>query len=296
MPGDPFTFLSGDVDEVTVACSEEQLAKYKEYYGLDKPLASQYADYVVNMLHGNIGHSIYYNEDVLVILGKRAVWTIGLVVVSLVVSCILGIFLGSLSAWNRDNAIDRVLYFLMICFSELPAFLIGLLLLFVGAAWLEWFPLSGGMSPFARFSSPWYQALDLVHHAVLPVITLVMARLGSFYMISRSSMLTVLSKDYIRTAQAKGLSKQRILFVHALRNAAIPVITRVFLSLGTVFGGAILVENVFNYPGIGHLMRESVMMRDYILIQGIFLFFAITVLTMNFVADLLYKKIDPRVR
>ena len=295
LPGDPFTFLSGEVDEVTVACSEEQLAKYKEYFGLDKPLSSQYADYLGNMLQGNIGYSIYYNEDVLVILAKRVPWTIMLVVVSLVLSCALGIFLGSLSAWNRDNAIDRLLYFLMICFSELPAFLTGLVLLFVGAAWLGWFPLSGGMSTFVKFASPWHKAFDLAQHAVLPVITLVLARLGSFYMISRSSMMTVLSKDYMRTAKGKGLSKHRILFVHALKNAAIPVVTRVFLSLGTVFGGAVLVENVFSYPGVGQLMRESVMMRDYILIQGIFLFFAITVLTMNFVADLLYKKLDPRV-
>lgn len=218
-----------------------------------------------------------------------------LVVVSLTVSCVLGLILGSLAAWNRNNAFDRYLYLVMICFSEIPAFLMGLLLLFAGAAWLGWFPLAGGTSTFAVFATPVQQALDIVHHAVLPVITLVLARLGEFFMIARSSMLTVLSKDYMRTARGKGLSKSRILFVHALRNAAIPVITRMFLSLGTVFGGAVLVENVFNYPGVGQLMRESVMLRDYILMQGIFMFFAVSVLTMNFVADMLYKKLDPRI-
>lgn len=295
MPGDPFTFLSGGTDEVTVSYSAEQIEKYKEYYGLDKPLVSQYVSYLGQLLQGDIGYSIYYHEDVLVILGKRVLWTISLVVVSLLLSCLFGIVLGSLSAWNRDNGIDRVLYFFMICFSEIPAFLIGLLLLFIGAAWLEWFPLSGGMSNFIVFSSPFYKVMDLIHHAILPVITLVLARLGSFYMIARSSMLTVLSKDYMRTAQGKGLSKTRIIFAHALKNASIPVITRVFLNLGTIFGGAILVENVFNYPGVGQLMRESVMMRDYILIQGIFLFFAIAVLFMNFIADLLCRKLDPRI-
>ena len=295
MPGDPFTFLSGSMDEVTVNCSAEQVQQYKEYYGLDRPLVSQYISYIGNLVQGHIGYSIYYNEEVMTILGQRIFWTISLVVVSLLVSCTIGILLGSLSAWNRDNVIDRGLYFFMICFSEIPAFLIGLILLFVGAAWLGWFPLSGGMSNFMKFSSPIYKALDFVHHAALPVITLALARLGSFYMITRSSMLTVLSKDYIRTAQGKGLSKARVLFAHALRNAAIPIITKVFLNLGTVFGGAILVENVFNYPGIGQLMREAVMMRDYTLIQGIFLFFAITVLSMNFVADWVYRKMDPRI-
>ncbi len=295
MPGDPFTFVSGEVDEVTVTCSEEQLVKYKEYYGLDQPLSKQYVDYISKLMCGDIGYSIYYNEDVLTLLGKRALWTIVLVVVAILLSCVLGIMLGSISAWNRNNYLDRFLYYWMICTSEIPSFLIGLLLLFVGAAWLDWFPLSGGISTFAVFHSPWNKVLDLVHHAVLPIITLVVARLGSFYMISRSSMLTVLSKDYMRTARGKGLSWQRLLFVHALKNAAIPVVTRVFLSLGTVFAGAVLVENVFNYPGIGQLMRESVMLRDYVLIQGIFLFFAISVLTMNFVADLIYKKLDPRV-
>ncbi len=296
IPGDPFTFLAADTDEIMVTYSEEQIARYKEYYGLDKPLSSQYREYIGNMLHGYIGYSIYYHEDVLIMIEKRAVWTVSLVTVSLIISCTLGTILGSLSAWYRNHRFDHRLYLFMISFSEIPSFLIGLLFLFVGSACLGWFPLAGGMSTFAVFVSPLQKTLDIVHHATLPVLTLVVARLGEFYLISRNSMLTVLSKDYIRTARGKGLTKRRILFGHALRNAAIPVITRIFLSLGHVFGGAVLVENVFNYPGIGYLMRESVMMRDYALLQGIFLFIAVTVLTMNFAADMLYQKLDPRVR
>ncbi|HBS60728.1 MAG TPA: ABC transporter permease [Firmicutes bacterium] len=295
MPGDPFTFLSANSDEISVAYSEEQLAKYKAYYGLDKPLASQYVNYLGNLLRGNIGYSIYYHEPVLTIIGRRALWTIALVAASLALSCAAGIILGGISAWQRDKAADGILYYFMICFAEIPSFIIGLLLLFAGAAWLGWFPLSGGITPFAAFTSPFSKALDILHHAALPVVTLTLARLGEFYLITRGSMLSVLSKDYISTARGKGLSNRRILFGHALRNAAIPVVTRVFLSLGTVFGGAVLVENVFNYPGVGQLMRESVMLRDYVLIQGIFLFFAVSVLLMNFAADLLYKKLDPRV-
>lgn len=295
MPGDPFTFLSSNADEVAVAYSEEQVERYKTYYGLDKPLSSQYRDYICNMLRGDIGYSIYYNESVLGIISDRMLWTIALVIVSLALSCIIGIILGSLSAWHRNSAVDKGLYYVMICFSEIPSFIIGLLLLFIGAAWLGWFPLSGGISPFAVFASPFSKSMDIAHHAVLPVLTLALARLGEFYLITRGSMLTVLSRDYMRTARGKGLSNGRILFGHALRNAAIPVVTRVFLSLGTVFGGAVLVENVFHYPGVGQLMRESVMLRDYVLIQGIFLFFAVTVLLMNFAADIIYRKLDPRV-
>lgn len=295
MPGDPFTFLSANADEVAVIYSEEQLAKYKAYYGLDKPLAGQYISYLGNLLQGNLGYSIYYHEPVLAIIGRRALWTVPLVLASLALSCTAGIILGTISAWLRDKPADRILYGGMICFAEIPSFIVGLLLLFAGAAWLGWFPLSGGITPFAVFASPLDRAWDILHHAALPVLTLALARLGEFYLITRGSMLSVLAKDYMRTARGKGLSSTRILFGHALRNAAIPVVTRVFLSLGTVFGGAVLVENVFNYPGVGQLMRESVMLRDYVLIQGIFLFFAVSVLFMNFMADLIYRKLDPRV-
>ena len=138
--------------------------------------------------------------------------------------------------------------------------------------------------------------LDILHHAILPVMTLSIAKLGEFYLISRSSMLSVMSKDYMKTARGKGLKSRRILFRHGLKNSILPVITRIFLSLGSIFGQAVLIENIFNYPGIGTLMRQGVMVRDYVLIQGIFLFVAITVLTMNFIADLIYKKLDSRVR
>ena len=295
IPGDPFSFLSGEAGEITLAYSDAQLERYRSYFGMDKPLPVQYADYLANVLQGDLGYSLYYNEDVLGLLGRRACWTVSLVTVSLAISCFWGIVLGSLSAWNRNNAVDRFLYVLMIGSSEIPSFIIGLVLLLTGAVWLDWFPLAGGMSPFVAFAGPVYQAADIVHHAVLPVTALVLARLSAFYMIARNSMISVLTKDYMRTARAKGLSTFRILFVHALRNAAIPVVTRVFLSLGSVFGGAVLVENVFQYPGVGQLMQQSVMLRDYVLIQGIFLFFAVSVLSMNFFADWLYKKLDPRI-
>ena len=296
MPGDPFTFLSSDPDGVTIVYTPEQIEKFKGYYGMDKPLTEQFISYFSNLVSGDIGYSIYYNDDVIDVIASRALWTISLVIISLSLAGIAGIITGAISAWFRDHLIDRSLYSFMILFSEIPAFITAIILLFAGGAWLGWFPLSGGATPFRGYTSGWDKISDIVMHAVLPVTALVFARLGEFYLLARSSMITVLSKDYIRTAKGKGLLKRRIIFIHALKNAAPPVVTRIFISLGTVFGGAILVENVFRYPGAGFLLREAVLVRDYPLIQGLFLFVAVSVLIMNFTADMLYGKFDPRVR
>ncbi|MEL7565289.1 MAG: ABC transporter permease [Dehalobacterium sp.] len=295
MPGDPFLFLSSDAGSVTVTFSQEQIEKYQAYYGLDQPLERQFAAYGSKLFQGDLGYSIYFNDKVMKIILARLPWTLALVLISLVLSSVIGVILGSLSAWYRNSYLDRATYFFMICFGEIPSFLIGIFFLFFVAAKTGLFPLAGGISSFAVFDSPGAKIADLAHHAFLPVLTLALARMGEFYLLSRNSMITVLSKDYMRTARAKGLGRLRIIFCHALKNALLPVVTRIFLSLGTVFGGAILVENVFNYPGIGRLMQQAVLFRDYVLIQGIFLFVAVTVLTMNLVADLVYKRLDPRV-
>ena len=294
MPGDPFTFLSSEEGQVIITYSEEQIEKYKAYYGLDKPLLVQYANYLTKLLAGDIGYSIYYNGSVISVLGKRMLWTMSIVAAAIFVSFLSGTLLGCVSAWRRKGLLDQLLYGMMIALSEIPAFLIGVVFLFLLSARLGLFPLSGGMTTFAGYGNFLEQVKDIVHHAALPVLTLSMVRLGEFYLISRSSMMTVLAKDYMRTARAKGLAGGRILFVHALKNAIPPVVTRVFLSLGAVFGGAVLVENVFNYPGVGRLMREAVLVRDYVLLQGIFLLMAVTVLTMNLLADVVNRRLDPR--
>lgn len=295
MPGDPFTFLSSEEGDVHASYSEEQIEMYKAYYGMDKPLGDQYKDYMVNLCKGNIGYSIYYNKPVGTMLVSRMKWTLGIVSVSIILSSLIGTVIGAISAWNRKNWIDRFIYSGMIILSEIPAFLIALLLLFTLAAQTGLFPLSGGITVFGHYNSIFDKILDIIHHALLPSLTLVISQMGGYYLLARNSMITVISKDYMKTAQAKGLKNTTIIFKHALKNAILPVITRIFLSLGSVMSGAILVENVFNYPGLGRLMREAVMVRDYTLIQGIFLLITVLVLLMNFLADVVYKKIDPRV-
>lgn len=295
MPGDPFQYLSVEDGNVSTVFSEEQIQQYKEYYGLDKPLHLQFWNYIMRLLKGDLGYSIYYKTSVSKMIQARVPWTVFIVLCALFLSSFIGTVLGAISARLREKPADKLIYFVMIIFSEIPSFLIGTLLLIFLAAKLRWFPLSGGITAFSSYPSSFDYLADLLHHAALPILTLTLAGLGGFYMLSRNSMLTVLTKDYIRTAKAKGLKKERILFRHALRNALSPIIARIFMSMGAMFGGAVLVENVFAYPGLGLLMREAVMARDYVLMQGIFLIIAISVLLMNWVADKTYKKLDPRV-
>ncbi|SHN85650.1 ABC transporter permease [Desulfitobacterium chlororespirans] len=295
MPGDPFLYLSVEDGNVSAVFSQEQIDHYKDYYGLAKPLPIQFWQYITGLLQGNLGYSIYYNSDVAEMILTRIPWTFLIVITSLALSSLVGTVLGALSSWQRDKPVDKLLYGAMVIVAEIPSFLLGVLFLFVFAAQLQWFPLSGGSTVFASFASRGEQLGDLLHHAALPVLTLALTRIGGFYLLSRNSMLTVLSKDYIRTAKAKGLKQRSIIFRHALRNALPPVVARIFMSMGAMFGGAVLIETVFAYPGVGRLMREAVLNRDYVLIQGIFLAITLTVLLMNWIAELVYRKLDPRV-
>ncbi|RKD33792.1 ABC transporter permease [Thermohalobacter berrensis] len=294
MPGDPFTFLSNDEVGVSFTFTEEEIKKYKDYYGLNKPITTQYVDYLKNTLSGYLGYSIFYNDEVLNIITERITWTISLVFISTLISAFSGSLLGSISAYYRHRKIDKVLYFFFVSISQIPPFLIGLLILYYFGAYLKLFPLSGGITPFMEYNSYWHKIIDLAYHFILPALTLSFVNIGNFYLVSRNSVIEILSKDYITTAKAKALKKRRIVFVHALRNAIFPIVTRIFLSFGTVIGGAVLIENVFNYPGLGLLMKEAVFYRDYPLIQGIFTIMALFVLTMNLLSDLINKKLDPR--
>ncbi|MBU1567800.1 MAG: ABC transporter permease [Proteobacteria bacterium] len=295
MPGDPFLYLSGDHGEEIARFSTDQIDAYRHQYGLDKPWPAQYAASLFALLRGDLGYSIYYNKEVSTILLNRLPWTLLLVLSAVFFSTVIGCLLGSLSASFRGKALDRLLYPLMIAVAEIPAFLLGLMLLFFLAAGLRLFPLSGAMTHFAGTAGFWHTFVDIAHHAFLPVLTLTMVRTGAMYLLARNAMTTVLARDYVRTARAKGLSTARILARHSLRNAMVPIVTRVFLSLGGLVGGAILVENVFAYPGLGRLMRESVLVHDYPMIQGIFLLVTGAVLSANFLADCIYRRLDPRI-
>ncbi|NEZ46157.1 ABC transporter permease [Clostridium niameyense] len=295
MPGDPFVILSGDNGCEISAYSQEQIEKYKTYYGLDKPIHIQYLNYIKNLCYGNLGYSIYYNDSVFNIIKSRFGWTLMLVLTSIFFSSILGTLIGTLSSFNKDKKLDRILYSFFMTLSEIPGFLLGIIFLFILAGKLNLFPLSGAITDFQEYASNYEKAKDIIYHATLPILTLTLSKVGDFYLISRNSAISVLKKDYINTAKAKGLKRRKIIFKHILRNSILPVITKIFLTIGSVVSGAILVENVFCYPGLGKLMKEAVFVRDYPLIQGIFLVVTFMVIVMNLISDKLYKKLDPRV-
>jgi len=295
MPGDPFQMINTDDGSTSVTYTQEQLAMYYAFYGLDQPLHQQFFSYIGNLVTGDWGFSLYYKRAVLPMIAERIGWTLSIVAISLLLSTVIGSIIGAFSAWRRRGGTDRVLYLGFVVLAEIPGFMIGILLLFWLAAALDWFPLSGGKSHYQSFSSGAALVIDRLHHAALPIITLTISSLGASYLYARSSMMAVLNQSYLTTARAKGLGNRIVLFRHALRNALAPIITRVFLSMGAALGGAILVENVFRYPGIGLFMQEAVMLRDYPLIQGIFLLLSVLVLTMNLLADQVLRKLDPRV-
>ncbi len=296
MPGDPFVHISGEEGEVVSEHSQEQLEYYRDYYGINEPIHRQYFTYLGEILTGDLGFSYYYNSDVSTIIMQRLPWTLLLVSLSTFFSIILGVILGSYSAEKRGKFQDKFTYLVMMIFSEIPAFLIGIFLLVILGAQLGLFPLSGGMSHFSELDSLFETTADILKHAALPVLTLSFSRVGGMYLLVRNSMTTVLSKDYIKTARAKGLSRFRIKYLHGLRNALLPLITRVCLQMGGIIGGAVLAENVFAYPGLGRMMTEAVFVRDYPLLQGIFLIMAVSVLLANILADFLYNKLDPRTK
>lgn len=296
MPGDPFTFLSSDEGQVNSVFAQEDIEKYKAYYGLDKPMIAQAGSYIKNLLKGDLGYSIFYKEKVAKIIVDRLGWTFFIVISASFLSALFGIAFGCISAYYKGSILDKLLNFLFVALSEIPSFLIGLLLLFTFAANLKWFPLSGGMTHFSEGGSLTFNLYDKIRHAVLPVTSLAIAMMGHYYLLSRASLIKVMDKAYIKTAKAKGLKNHRVLFVHGLKNALLPMVTHFFMNMGTMMGGAVLVENVFKYPGLGTMMRSAIAMRDYTLIQGIFLFMTVIVLAMNYFADRVYKQIDPRIR
>ena len=293
MKADPFVFLSSDGTEVG-SYTEEEILKYKQYYGLDMPLWRQYLNYLLGIFTGNLGYSIYFKEKVTTLIFSRLVWTAGIVIFSLCISSVFGLFLGSFSAWNCQRKIDTILYQGMVIISEIPSFLIAnMILMFFIIKW-RILPTAGGITPFIKIEFSWSFILDIIKHAVLPSLTLTFLRLPDFYFVSRSAMLQQIQKKYVETAQAKSLGDIYILMRHCLPNAINPIMTRFLLSIQTMFNATLIVENVFKYPGIGKLIRDAVFYRDYLLLQGVFLVITIFILSISLLGENFYQTIEKR--
>lgn len=289
-PGDPLRYLIGqEVQSLSAAERHELLATY----GLDKPIHLQYLDYLFGIPQGKLGPSLMYGRPVADVLLERLPWTLLLVGSALVFSTLLGTLFGAWSAWREGERTDVGLMTALVAAESTPAFWVGMLLISVFVSWLGWFP-SYGISSLGTSGGLLPTLFDFAAHLTLPLLTLLLARIGGMYLIARGSVLTTLGEDFLLFSRAKGLSDREILLRHALPNSLLPIYTRFTLQLGSVVGGAVVVETVFSYPGLGSLIYDAAIARDYQLLQGAFLVLTVTVITANLLADLTYPLVDPR--
>jgi peptide/nickel transport system permease protein len=292
MPGDPLTAIYGD--EALVAMTPVLKAHLVERFALDQPLWQQFTTYIAALFRGDIGWSYFYNAGVLKVILGRLPWTLLVVGTSLVLATLLGIVLGIESGWRRGSRTDRTLLTGLMSLNGFPDFFLGLVLLIVFGVLLGVAPLSGALTPYAGLSGL-ALVLDVLKHMALPVAALTAAYLAGGYLLTRNTMITVLKSPFMTTARAKGLSQKALKYRHAGRNSMLPILTMTGIWLGRVVTGALFVELVFAYPGVGQLTYQALLARDYPVIQGVFLIVAISVLVVNFAVDLLYPKLDPRV-
>ena len=262
-------------------------------FGLDKPKWQQYVIYVGNLFHGNMGISFATQQPVSHLLIADLKNTVPMVTVGTLAAIVVGVASGVLSAWRRGSPPDHVSTNVAIFFYAFPTQWLGLMLLILFAGVLP----AGGMSnPFLFGPEPFWQHLgDVGTHMILPAATLMLTAYGSYTLVVRSSMLETMGEDYVLTARAKGLPDRRIVWRHAVRNALLPLVTLVALELGYIVGGAVLIEVIFSWPGIGQAMYTAIGQRDYPMLQGGFLILTVSVIVLNFFADLLYFRLDPRI-
>ena len=282
-PGDPAAVMLGpDATPADIAALRAQL-------GLDQPLVLQYVYYLGNLLKGDLGQSIFLNQPVLSALGDRAEPTFFLTLFSIIIACAVALPVGIYAAYRRGSLVDQAATTLAMFAASIPSFWLGLLLIQFFAVRQGWFPVSGYGGPDASF-------LDRIWHLSLPALAFGLVSSALILRFTRASMLDVLGDDYVRTARAKGLDERRVVLKHALKNALIPILTVIGLTMAVLISGAVVTETVFGLPGVGNLVVSAVLRRDYPVIQGALLVIAALYVLINFAIDMLYLLVDPRVR
>ena len=287
LPGDPLIiFISQSQVQMY---SAEQLVELRQEYGLDRTLPVQYISWIGNILRGDMGKSINLGQDVGYLISAKLPITIYFGVMSFIVSAFFGIIFGIICALRRGKWIDSVVTVLANIGITLPAFWVGILLMYLFSLMLHWLPTSGYVSPTESLGQS-------LRSAIMPVICLSLFSVASLTRQTRSAMLEVVNQDYIRTAWSKGLRERVIILRHTIKNAMIPVITILGLQVGLIFGGSVLIETVFNIPGMGRLMAESLFSHDYQIVQAGTLVIAVVVVLSNLIVDISYGWFDPRIR
>lgn len=295
LPGDPAATIlnSGGVQLTAV-----QVQSLREALGISQaPLPQQYLIYLSHVLRGDFGVSYsFFPASVTEVIGTGLLWTLLLGLTALIISFLLGNLLGVVSAWRRGSLLDSLAPPLLILIGAFPPFFLGLGLLFFFGLGLGWFPTSHAFGDeLTPALSPDF-ILSVVQHLLLPALVIVLVSIGGWMLGMRNVMIGILAEDYITMAEAKGLKQRRVMFNYAARNALLPSVTSFGIALGFVLSGQVLIETVFSYPGLGFLLTSSVSSRDYPLMQGIFLMISAAVLAANFIVDILYSWLDPRVR
>jgi peptide/nickel transport system permease protein len=282
-PGDPAAIMAGD------NATPDNIAQIRQKLGLDEPIWKQFVVWVASLAQGNLGNSMFWGDPVTTLIAQRAEPTISLAATTIAVAVIIAVFLGVVAAANAGSGIDRfVMGFAVMGFS-VPVFVVGYLLIFLFAIELKWLPVQG-YTPFAEGILPWLRNL------VLPSVALGLAYVALIARITRATMLDVLSEDYMRTARAKGVATRPLLLKHALKNAAVPIVTVIGIGVALLIGGVVITETVFNIPGIGRLVVDAIARRDYPIIQGVIMVFSGVYVLVNLLVDLSYTFFDPRIR
>ncbi len=287
-PGDPTYILVGEISD------EEFIRAARARLGLDKPIHEQLLIYICNVLRGDLGYSYLRSETVSNLVLSRIPATLLLVFTAMFISVTIGVILGTIAAARR-GAIDISLSTLSLVGISIPYFWLGQIILILFAVMLKLFPTGGMISLGANYQGIYY-VLDLLRHLALPATTLAVFNIAYITKITRGSVLEALTQDYIITARSKGIPERRVIFKHALRNALIPVVTYTGLNVGALLVGAILTETIFSWPGMGSLLYDSIRLRDYPVVLGIFIYGSIMVITANLIVDILYGILDPRIR
>ncbi|HIX94536.1 MAG TPA: ABC transporter permease [Candidatus Gemmiger excrementipullorum] len=296
MPGDPVRMMLGDVSQSMKPDAYQAL--YDRTYlqlGLDKPLVVQYFIWIGNMLTGNFGYSTQYKRDVIEVIGTPMLNTLMLNAVSMLVVFAISIPLGIATAVRKNGVFDKFIQVITIVGYSLPSFIIALLLIFAFAVKIPIFPISGVRSP--GFSGSGFEMfLDTAWHMALPAIVMSISGIGSITRYVRAEMIDVLRMDYIKTARAKGLKEKTVIYVHAFRNALIPIVTIATAWVVALFGGSVVIESVFLWPGLGKMLIDGLMQRDFSIVLTMQMFYVILALAGNVIMDIAYTIVDPRVR
>jgi peptide/nickel transport system permease protein len=282
-PGDPAAIIAGD------QATPDDVARIRESLGLERPFLVRFVEWTGQILRGDLGTSIFTNLPVSQLIAQRIEPTLSLMIVTLILSITIAVPLGVVAAWKAGSWIDRAVMVIAVFGFSVPVFVVAYLLAYIFALELDWLPVQG-YTPIANGFWPWLQNL------ILPSIALGFIYIALIARITRATMLEILSQDYIKTARSKGLGQRAILFVHALKNAAVPIVTVIGIGIALLIGGAVVTESVFVIPGLGRLTIDAILRRDYPVIQGVVLLFSFTYVLVNLGVDLIYTLLDPRIR